>query len=496
MNAPEGIFDVAESLAVIRRRKWEFIIVFCMVVAVGVAIALLIPPTYKSESKVLIERQQIPDSLVSSTVTGFVQERIQLIAQRILTAEILIPLAEKVGLPEAKLNPSSESYADDRKDLVDDMITATSVDMVDVQVETPRNGRSTSLLTVAFTVSFEHSDPTLAMGMTNELTDLILQENINQRREQALLAADFLKEAGERLRREIATIEAELSKLVEDRYEFLPDQLSDTRDLLSDTRTELLRLNGEISFLNNRRQQLEERLQNTSRHAISNNSGVSVVEDTSVRLARARLDLKSAREQYTENHPDVRRIKELIAELERDLSNQKSSESQLSVPTNPAYLRVLDQLNEVEARLAAAKGSQAQVNAVVKDLTVKSIRDPAVEQRYSALVRDLDRAQKEYADVKARAYAAQLAQSMENEQRGERFVLLLSASHPRLPESPNRIGIMLLAVLFGAFAGGARVIISESRDNVVRSVRDVKAVFGAEPIGVIPTIPVPRMSSR
>lgn len=488
MVSPEGVFDITESLSVIKRRKWEFTAIFIVVLSVGIAIAWLLPSIYKSESKVLIERQQIPDSLVSSTVTGFVQERIQLIAQRILTAEILLPMAQKVGLPEADLDPASEDFEDKRNDLVEDIITNTSVEMVDVQVETPRSGRSTSLITVAFTVSFKYRDATLAMRMTDALTDRILQENVNQRREQALLAADFLRQEGRRIRREIASIEAELSEMVADRYDILPDQLSDTRELLTSQRTELLRLNGEITFLKNRRDQLEDRLNSTSRHAISGNVGVALVEDPSVRLARAKLDLKSAREQYTENHPDVRRLRELIVELDREVRSQQRTDAALSAPTNPAYLRLLDQLNEVEARLSAAMSSQAQVQEVVKDLTNKSMRDPAVEQRYNALVRDLDRAQKEFADVEERSHAAQLAQSMENEQRGERFILLLGASHPRLPESPNRIGIILLSGLFGAFAGAARVIISEARDNVVRSAKDVKTVFGADPIGVIPVI--------
>ena len=100
----------------------------------------------------------------------------------------------------------------------------------------------------------------------------------------------------------------------------------------------------------------------------------------------------------------------------------------------------------------------------------------------------MDRAQKEYADIKDRAYSAELAQSLESEQRGDRFTLMYEATTPKMPVRPNRIGIVMLSVFLGFLASVIVVAIRERGDSTLRTAADLKKVFGAEPIGVIPVI--------
>src|SRR5882672_4887459 len=92
----------------IKRRALDFIIPFILVLVVGLAVAVLLPATYVSEGKILVQSQQIPTELVRPTVTSAAQERIQVIEQRTMTRENLLAMIDKFQLFPEKRTLMSE----------------------------------------------------------------------------------------------------------------------------------------------------------------------------------------------------------------------------------------------------------------------------------------------------------------------------------------------------------------------------------------------------
>ena len=87
--------DPSYYLGVLRKRIYYIIIPFVLVLAAGSAAAMLWPPTYLSEGKLLVESQQIPVDLVRPTVTAGSKERIQVIEQRVMTRDNLLAIMDK-----------------------------------------------------------------------------------------------------------------------------------------------------------------------------------------------------------------------------------------------------------------------------------------------------------------------------------------------------------------------------------------------------------------
>jgi Uncharacterized protein involved in exopolysaccharide biosynthesis len=87
--------DPSYYLAILRKRIYYIIIPFVLVLAAGSAAAMLWPPTYLSEGKLLVESQQIPVDLVRPTVTAGSKERIQVIEQRVMTRDNLLAIMDK-----------------------------------------------------------------------------------------------------------------------------------------------------------------------------------------------------------------------------------------------------------------------------------------------------------------------------------------------------------------------------------------------------------------
>src|SRR5262249_5012487 len=93
--------DVALELG--RRRQWLAVGVFVLTFAGMTGIATFLPNIYRSTATVLVERHQIPETFVRSSITGEVDTRLQTIGQEILSRTRLEDLITRFGLyPEAR----------------------------------------------------------------------------------------------------------------------------------------------------------------------------------------------------------------------------------------------------------------------------------------------------------------------------------------------------------------------------------------------------------
>ena len=87
--------DIKDLKGIIRRGKKIFIITSLSIFLLAVVIAFVLPPLYLSQSTILIEGQQIPKEYVQSTITGFVEERLQVITQRIMSRARLMEIIDR-----------------------------------------------------------------------------------------------------------------------------------------------------------------------------------------------------------------------------------------------------------------------------------------------------------------------------------------------------------------------------------------------------------------
>jgi uncharacterized protein involved in exopolysaccharide biosynthesis len=102
------------------------------------------------------------------------------------------------------------------------------------------------------------------------------------------------------------------------------------------------------------------------------------------------------------------------------------------------------------------------------------------------LSRDYDNARAKYGELKDKQLQARLAQQLESGENAERFTLTSRPFLPTDPESPNRLGIMLLGGLLAFIVGLGSVTVVEYQDKTIRSPRTVADILGAPPLVVIP----------
>ncbi len=174
-----GNVDLKFYLSIFLRRLPYFIVIVTFFSAVGIAVASILPPTYRSSAALLVEAPQIPGELAQSTVPTNPVEQIQIIQQRLMTRANILSLAEKFQIYADQPGMPADA-------IVADMRARTSLWP---QAPGPRSGGGATIITV----SFSSPDPQEAAEVTNELVTLILQENVSLRTGRAEDTLEFFQ---------------------------------------------------------------------------------------------------------------------------------------------------------------------------------------------------------------------------------------------------------------------------------------------------------------
>ncbi|MEO0973759.1 MAG: hypothetical protein AAFX85_11745, partial [Pseudomonadota bacterium] len=204
----------------------------------------------------------------------------------------------------------------------------------------------------------------------------------------------------------------------------------------------------------------------------------------SAELASLRAELEAAKQRYTDNHPEVLRLQQAIAEQQAAEADASGAGEVLSA----TEVRLRTDLAQAEAEARSLLVVRQEQTRQIAELEASISRLPQVELNYSAISRDLSNLQAQYQSVKAQELDSRVALEVEAQRRGQRFVLIEDPSLPIEPHSPNRGAILFLGVVLSVFLAVLLAAALEALDSTVRGRRGVVDVFGAAPLAAIPVI--------
>jgi uncharacterized protein involved in exopolysaccharide biosynthesis len=218
-------------------------------------------------------------------------------------------------------------------------------------------------------------------------------------------------------------------------------------------------------------------------------ANVSALES---QLLMVRADLAAAREKYSEDHPDVIRLKKSLATL--NAAWHKASSESMEIegisfqPDNPAYISTMTQLESVKIRLKAELEKRDRLREKLAIYEKRVLETPQIEQEWLILRRDYDGAVKKYYEIKQKQLQAKISEQLEQESKGERFSLLDPPNLPSQPIRPNRMGVLLLGTVFSMAGGLGFAAVKEFMDRTIRGAKAVTSLLTAPPLSTIPYI--------
>jgi len=210
-------------------------------------------------------------------------------------------------------------------------------------------------------------------------------------------------------------------------------------------------------------------------------------------LAALQDELASLRTRYTDEHPDVIKVKNEMTRLQQRMDEQAAnghSESEtdkpgLSVDT-PQAQQLRAQLHQIEVNIRERMAEQLRLQQQISRVQAKLELTPAVAQQYKAITRDAQTALNIYNDLLKKQSDSEMSRDLLRRQQGEQFRVLDPPSLPQQPTFPNR---RLFA--FGGLAGGlgfglAIAFLLEAQDTTLRTEKDVELLLKLPTLAVIP----------
>jgi polysaccharide chain length determinant protein (PEP-CTERM system associated) len=460
-----GSIDLKYYLSIFWRRFPYFLVIAVFVSAIGLTVASILPPVYRSTASLLVERQQIPGDLASSTVPVNAIEMIQIIEQRLMTRANLLDMANRFGV-----------YADrpgiSANDIVADMRARTTF-----RSQAPR-GRGSVGATI-INVSFESPSPAQAAQITNELTTLILRENAELRTGRATDTLEFFEQEVDRLAAELDRKSSEILEFKNANQDSLPDSLASRRNQQTIQQERLLQLEREESGLRDTRERTMRIYEMTGR-VVSNRQRSPEEQE----LETLQRQLQQALQVYSESNPNVMRLRNRIATL------QPIVEEQLAL-LDPNFLGMSEieiQLAQIDGRLEFIAAEKARIETRLAELEETILQTPANELVLGGLERDLSNLQSQYNSAVSRSAQAAVGERLELLAKGERFTLIEQATPPTTPMKPNRLLIGGGSVIAGLGAGAGFILLLELLNRSVRRPVEITAKLGIEPFATVPYI--------
>jgi succinoglycan biosynthesis transport protein ExoP len=524
----EDVRTLRDYLAILKRRKLQLAVPAVVGAAIALAVTFALPAKYTSQATILIEDQEVPREFVTSTITTFAAQQVQVISQRVLTTERIAGIAERFNLytdPDTGTRPPATRMAEDFR-------RSMKVDLVSADVIDPRSGRPQQA-TIAFTMTFEYGDPSIAQRVTNELVTLFLDENLRTRAERAASTGAFLTAEAESLNQELLGIERQIASFKEQNEGAMPGLYQFNLGLLDRTSREILDIDMRLSQLEQRKLEISSQLaQLEPWQPVISRDGMTMPSEQG-RLRALRAEFRQKQAVYRPNHPDLQRLSREIADLEAVLGTGETREelqdalqrqraeltdlrqrfqddsvqvvaarrqvedlerrlaalpqdgSTTPAPDNPAYVLLDTQLKAATAEEGALRTTRVELTNRRQQLEAQITRAPSVEQAYQALLRDYESAQVKFREIRYKQREAELAESLETERKGERFSLVEPPTLPLEPSSPNRPAVLMLGMLLAVGAGVGLMLLLELMDSAIHGEKRLAQLTGAPPFAVV-----------
>ena len=468
--ASEYEMSFNDYLAIIKHHALLLIVSFVVILGVCIAVAISLPPTYESSGTILVESQQISPDLVAANNNTFADERIEVIRQRVMTREHLEGIIDKYNLFASQSRQLSVS------EKIEEMRNAIVVSLVSAAVK----GRGE--VTIAFRLSFEHRQPEIANKVAKELVTLFLDENIKQRTERASETTEFLTQEADKLRVELEALENRLADFKQAHSNALPEHQELRMNMLTRAETELKEIDRDYKTAREelRFNELELSAANAGLATRPGVPGAAV--DKPQDLASLKAEYTRLQSLYTPAHPDVRAVKRKIAAL------QAGKGAGAGASVNLDVARAQARISAAEARIKSLADQKQQILGKIAEYEAQIIETPQIERGLVTVMRDHDNARKKYEEIRTKEMSAKISESLEQENKAERFVLLESPLMPEKPVRPNRKKVVAMGFLIAPVGAGALVMLLEMMSQRVRGAQALASVLGRRVLVSIPYI--------
>ncbi len=475
-KAPD--FDIRHYRGMILKRKYISLSVALAVLSIFTWGSFIWPKTYQATSTVAVEKSSLIDPLIKGVgISSNMEGVLGNLKNNITSRNIVERVMKKLDLDSKASNASRyESAIEDiRKNLTITVMQS--------------GGRQADSGTALFTISYAGKDPKTVRDIVNTLVSEYIEENMGHRTTDAEGAYDFIKNQLLEYKTKVEESDKAIREFREKHPRMIPQNepvLLGKIDGLQTTRMESeIRLKEQLRKKENLRKQL------------SGEKELTVAFVTREGAPQGRLDylnnqLMTLQAKYTENYPEVIKVKREIEELKRQIAQGKSSKNDGSgsetTAMNPIYQQLREELARTDAEIDSLKGRIGELSRQQGKLDGLLGQMPKEQEEWSKLQRDKNVYQKIYDELLAKLENAKVTKDLEVTNKTGAFRVVDPAILPPHPVKPNRVVMILLGFLFGALSGVGVVLGLENLKPTFKDEGSIESVLKIPVLALIPRI--------
>lgn len=476
---PEEIINIA------LKHRWYLIVPFFIAIVTGICYAIISPKAYKASTTIMVQSQSVPDSYVQSVVSSDITSRLSTITQQVMSRTNI----------ERIINDYSLFSDPDYDDMfLEDKVLNVRKN-IDVQVNQSNSRGSSS----SFTISFKGQDPEKVKNITNALATYFIDENLKVRESQATGTSDFLDDELETMRQRLENSEQSYREYRQKYMGELPEQLDANLNILDRLREELLDQQQALRETKNSMSSLEQQFSESRQHtAFSTNTAIGSSQNgETADLEQLQAQLEALQTRYTESHPSVVRLKNMINKVKESVDDPSvNSNNSGDSATNGGRMTVTTpQENQLANLRLQIQNMEAEIEDLKKQAAIyqKRIEDtPKREEELLSIQRDYDNLKDIYDSLLSRRLEAEISVNMEKKQKGEQFQIIDSARLPEKPVAPNMKKLFLATIVLGLGIGGGIVFLLEFLNKSFKRIEDVESIMGLPVLATISPILHPK----
>jgi len=436
-------FDYKQYLILAKRNKRLLLISALSIMTIITIVTYLLPNKFEAKSTVFIEKSVIADLVKGLAVAPSVEDKIKALTYSMTSRTLILKV-----LDELDLNLKKSGGAELEK-LIKEIQGKTQVKIRD------KEG--------LFIISFQDHNPKLARDYVNILVRRYIEESTSSKREDSYGATQFLTEQATVFREKLQKSEAAVNAFKQGEGSVAT---MDPAILLKDINDSQQR----VDDLKIKEAQLETVL-----------SGMSKGDTVQSNMPALRKRLQELQLQYTDNYPEIIRVKDDIRALE---AQTKSSNGKAAGQEHSA------EYQKIASELRAIRQAIVNLNANIGRNRGLLQRIPAARTKLEDMEREKSSQQILYDQMMARQGQSEVSKQMEVQDKSTVFRIVDAAVLPIKPISPNRVRLIFMGIVAGIAGGFGLVMLTDMLDSSVKNA-DMAKQLGLPLLAVIPRIEEP-----
>jgi polysaccharide chain length determinant protein (PEP-CTERM system associated) len=457
------------------RYRWVGIFTAWAIAIAAWAVIWKMPEAYVASARVYVDTSSVLRPLLRGlAIQPDINERVNMMSRTLLSRPNLEKLMRMTDLDLQVTND------EEQEEKLDELREAISL-VGDLQ--------NPSL----YSIKVVHSDRDLAKSIAQSLITVFIDSSLSGKREDSSGAQNFLDEQISEYEKRLIDAENRLAQFKQSNMDLLPGSGGDYYTRLQNSRAELTQARLLLSEMESRKRELERQVAGEDPVFLS--SGISPTESMSpidVRIQSLKGQLDSLLTRYTDNHPEVRQLRSMIRDLEREKMAEYGravegvSGGYEALSTSSVYQGMRTMLAQADAEIAELQIRAEEYEKRVDDLNSKVNTIPEVEARLKQLNRDYEVVSSQHQEMLQRRESARLSEDLEQSSSDVIFRVIEPPFVPTAPSEPDKLLLNAAALVLSVLVGAGVAFLISLINPVISNTRTLMNVAGFPTLGVVP----------